>query len=112
MAGLEDNSMVGRTFAHSKADAGPKPAQSAQPSVAGRMFLAVVCGAFFGGVLSVIVAPDFAIALAIGGAMTFGACTVAYFMMSPNRADEHNNGHARTEEEVNATMARMKGDDT
>ena len=54
--------MVGRTFAHPKADAVPTPAQSAQPSVAGRMFLAVVCGAFFGGVLSVIVAPDFAIA--------------------------------------------------
>ncbi|WP_299294872.1 hypothetical protein [uncultured Tateyamaria sp.] len=109
MAGLEDNSMVGRTFEHRKADAVATPARSARPSVAGRMFLAVICGAFFGGVLSVIVAPGLLVAFVLCGAMTFGAGAVALFLMMSD--DPVPQGNARTEEEVRQALAEIKGQD-
>ncbi|WP_299141114.1 hypothetical protein [uncultured Tateyamaria sp.] len=109
MAGLEDNSMVGRTFEHRKADAVATPARSARPSVAGRMFLAVICGAFFGGVLSVIVAPGLLVAFVLCGAMTFGAGAVALFLMMSD--DPAPQGNARTEEEVRQALAEIKGHD-
>ncbi|WP_299164904.1 hypothetical protein [uncultured Tateyamaria sp.] len=109
MAGLEDNSMVGRTFEHRKADAVATPARSARPSVAGRMFLAVICGAFFGGALSVIVAPGLLVAFVLCGAMTFGAGAVALFLMMSD--DPVPQGNARTEEEVRQALAEIKGQD-
>lgn len=98
--------MVGRTYAHPKADASATPARSAPASVAGRMFLAVVCGAFFGLVLSVVIAPGFAFALAVGGAMSFGAGAVALFLFEPSAG--HPQQNARTEEEVRQTLADIK----
>ncbi|WP_299377963.1 hypothetical protein [uncultured Tateyamaria sp.] len=101
--------MVGRTFEHRKADAVATPARSARPSVAGRMFLAVICGAFFGGVLSVIVAPGLLVAFVLCGAMTFGAGAVALFLMMSD--DPVPQGNARTEEEVRQALAEIKGQD-
>ncbi|MEO9682201.1 MAG: hypothetical protein ABJF86_14790 [Tateyamaria sp.] len=108
MAGIEDNSMVGRTFAHPKADAAATPARSPKASVAGRMFLAIICGAFFGALLSIILAPDLLLAFAVGGAMSFGAGTVAIFMFKLDQPDEYSQGKSRTEEEVRQALADIE----
>jgi len=110
MAGLEDNSMVGRTFEHRKADAVATPARSAGPSVAGHMFLAVICGAFFGGLLSVIVAPGLLVAFVLCGAMTFAAGAVALFLMMPDEPAPQ--GNARSDEDIRKALAEIKGEDT
>ncbi|MEQ3710721.1 MAG: hypothetical protein ABNH38_03645 [Tateyamaria sp.] len=106
MAGLEDNSMVGRTYAHPKADAAATPARSARPSVSGRMFLAVVCGGFFGAVLSVIIAPDLALAFVVGGAMSFGAGAVLLFLLKTDEGEPQRN--VSTEEEVRQALADIE----
>lgn len=95
----EDNSSVGRTYAHPKA-------HSARPSVIGRMLLAVVCGGFVGTLLSILIAPDFALAFALMGAMTFGAGAVALMMFTPPAPDRRPT--ARTEEEVHTALADIE----
>ena len=46
------------------------------------MAFAVLCGAAIGGVLGAFLLPDFAAALAIGGAMTGGAIGAASFLFA------------------------------
>lgn len=104
----EDHSNVGQTFAHVKADRVKNPTRGAEPSVPGRMVLAVLCGAIFGAMLSVIVAPAFLLAFVIGGAMTFAAGTVALILFKPAPPDEYASGFARTEEEVRETLADIE----
>lgn len=49
-------------------------------SVATRMSVAVICGGLFGLVFSMMVAPTFAVAFTIGGALFFGAAAVILIM--------------------------------
>ena len=98
--------MVGRTYAHPKADAAATPARSARPSVAGRMFLAVSCGGLLGAFLSVIIAPGFALAFVVGGAMSFGAGAVLLFLLKTEESAPQ--GNARTEEEVRQALADIE----
>ncbi|MEO0402570.1 MAG: hypothetical protein AAF214_09365, partial [Pseudomonadota bacterium] len=60
--------------------------------------------------LGLLIAPPFAIALAIGASMSFGAVAVAVFLMKTDQPDEYANGASRTEEEVRAELVRIKGD--
>lgn len=55
---------------------------STQKSAFATMALSVLGGAALGGGLGVWVLPDFAAALAIGGAMTGGAIGAAYFLFA------------------------------
>jgi len=76
MAGLEDKNAVQSTSAQPEADAGPPLDRNARPGEAGRVFLSVICGALVGALLAIILAPDFVVAFAIGGALSFGAGAV------------------------------------
>ena len=107
----EDNTTVGKTFAHPKAALAETPAPRPAASVAGRMFLAVVCGVFFGLLLSVIIAPGFAFAFAVAGAMSFGAGAVALILMKPGADDSRSAGTARTDAEVRDALAEIKAGD-
>lgn len=102
----EDNSNVGRTYAHPKADLAEQRSASAPPSVMGRMLLAVVLGGFFGTLLSILIAPNLALAFALMGAMTFGAGAVALMMFTPPAPDRRPT--ARTEEEVHTALADIE----
>ncbi|MEL6884313.1 MAG: hypothetical protein AAFP87_07380 [Pseudomonadota bacterium] len=46
------------------------------------MVVAALCGAAAGGLLGVLALPDFAAALAIGGAMTAAAVGAAFFLFA------------------------------
>jgi len=98
MAGLEDNSTQERTSAHQNADTGPSPDRNAGSGVAGRMFLSVICGAFVGVLLAIILAPDFLLAFAVGGAMSFGAGAVMLVLFKSQDADPQ--GGVGTKEEA------------
>ena len=106
-----DNTGVGQVHKHPKAATAQTPErnQSGASSVAGRMMLAVVAGAFFGYLLSNIIATDFALAFFIGGAMSFGAVAAALMIFrSPPTIDEYSTGNARTEEEVRQALADIE----
>ena len=108
-----DNADVGQVHAHPKAAMSDRPARShpGAGAVAGRMMLAVVAGAFFGYLLSIIIAPTLALAFMIGGAMSFGAVAVALFLMKPAPVDEYTSGFARTEKEVREALADIQARD-
>ncbi len=98
--------MDGRTFTHPKADAAATPARSAGASVPGRMFLAVIVGGFLGLLFSILIAPDFALAFAIGGAMSFAAG--AALLVLTKSDDTAPTGNARSEEEVRQALAEIE----
>jgi len=98
MAGLEDKKAVQSTSAHPAADAGSSPGRNAGSGVAGRMFLSVICGAFVGVLLAIILAPDFLVALAVGGALSFGAGAVMLALFKSQ--DTEPQGGVDTKEEV------------
>lgn len=77
----ETDSEVGKVAPHHKTDAERPAPPSRKTSVATAMMLAVLAGAAAGGALAMLVSPDLAVALALGGAMTFGAVVVGIFMM-------------------------------
>ena len=100
----EDHGSVGQTFAHPKAAMNERRFRGARPSVGGRILLAVLCGAFFGYLLSVIIAPSLALPFMVCGAMSFGAGAVALFMFRSEALDEYASGFARTDEEVRKAL--------
>jgi hypothetical protein len=95
MVSVEDKDSAAKPFARpsgSRADA-----HAAQRrGVGARMLLAVIFGAIFGYVLSLVIAPSFGPALAIGGALSFGAIAVALFLQRANAPEEQSNDGART----------------
>lgn len=62
-------------------------AAQTQPNVAGRMALAVLAGAGVGVVLSLLLMPAYMLALALGGAMTFGAAAVFLMIFAQSDAE-------------------------
>ncbi|MFL4471093.1 hypothetical protein ACERZ8_14840 [Tateyamaria armeniaca] len=104
----EDNSTVGQTFDHANAVQSANLSEGRTQSVAGRMFVAVTAGFFFGYMLGMVVAPDVAIAMALGCAMTFGAISVAIMLFRPAPPDEYASGFARSEEEVRQALADIE----
>ncbi|MEL6620844.1 MAG: hypothetical protein AAFP16_18355 [Pseudomonadota bacterium] len=57
-------------------------AENGKRSAALTMVVAALCGAAAGGLLGVLALPDFAAALAIGGAMTAAAVGAAFFLFA------------------------------
>lgn len=91
---------VGRESAHPKAALADKPVAPPAENVVGRMVFAVICGGFLGLLLSILFAPDFAIASAIGGAMSFGAGAVVLILMKSETGGGSGQAKDRTDEAV------------
>lgn len=100
--------MVRQTFPHPTAAFADQP-QTRRVSVAGRMLLAVVLGALFGLLLSVGVAPDFALAFAFFGAMSFAAGTVVLFLLQQPSSRDHGGGLTRADQEIRQSVADTEG---
>lgn len=100
--------MVRQTFTHPTAAFADQP-QTRRVSVAGGMLLAVVFGAFFGLVLSVVVAPDFALAFALFGAMSFAAGTVVLFLIQQPSSLDCGGGLTRADQEIRQSVADTGG---
>lgn len=104
----EDNSTVGQSFDHPRAVRSANPRAGKAQSVAGRMFVAVSAGFVFGYMLGMVVAPGFAVAVAIGCSMTFGAISVAIMLFMPAPNYDKADGKSRTEEEVRESLADIE----
>jgi len=100
--------VVRQTFTHPTAAFADQP-QTRRVSVAGGMLLAVVFGAFFGLVLSVVVAPDFALAFALFGAMSFAAGTVVLFLIQQPSSLDCGGGLTRADQEIRQSVADTGG---
>ncbi len=105
---VDASQQIGRTNPHPKAELAKTAGHSPRTGVFGKMVLAVLSGGLFGLILSVIVAPGFAIFFAITGAMLFPAGVVAMLLVKSAEPDEYSAGRSRTEAEVREALAEIE----
>jgi len=96
--------VVGQTFPHPKAAFVDQP-RTRRVSVAGRMLLAVAFGAVFGLLLGFFVAPGFALAFALFGAMSFAAGAVVLLLLEQPGSGDHGGGALRGDQEPRQPVA-------